>query len=146
MNKIIHINLRLNIPASEAFDYFVNNDLLKKWLTVEAEVDPGPGGKYELFWAPDDRENDSTIGCIILVFQPPKLLVFEWKGARQFQHFMNENPLTTVSVFFTENEGGTEIGLLHTGWGTGEEWEEARLWFLSAWTGALKQLESITGA
>lgn len=28
-----------------------------------AAVDPKVGGKYELFWNPEDREKDSTISC-----------------------------------------------------------------------------------
>ncbi|MBC8277446.1 MAG: SRPBCC domain-containing protein [FCB group bacterium] len=145
MTEIIHLNFRLNLSAGESFRYFTSNALLGKWLAVEAEVEPRAGGKYELFWDPEDRENDSTIGCRVLVCQAPKLLVFEWKGARQFKDFMNKPPLTTVSVFFTEKDDLTDIHLLHTGWRIGAEWDQARQWFEAAWKGAADKLVSIAG-
>lgn len=145
MTEIIHIRFRLNLPAAEAFAYFTRNDLLENWLALKAEVESRAGGKYELFWDPEDRENDSTSGCRILVCQLPDLLVFEWKGARQFKNFMNDPPLTTVSVFFNEKDGRTEINLLHAGWGIGSDWDQARQWFEAAWKGAADRLTSITG-
>jgi hypothetical protein len=48
-------------------------------------------------------------------------------------------------VFFVPSsarEGvSTEVRLVHTGWRSAEEWEEARQWFDRAWKVALEQLE-----
>ena len=78
--------------------------------------------------------------------EPQTLLAFEWKGPPQFR-FMNEtNPLTHVAVFFTPcNEvltPCTDVYLLHTGWGTGSNWEEARTYFARAWDTAFAELET----
>ena len=123
---------------------FSSNAHLEKWLTLVADVEAKVGGKYELFWNPDDRENDSTIGCKILALQPNAFLTFEWKGAKQFKHFMNNvRPLTTVTVFFIPTEGETHetwVHLLHTGWRDTAHWEQARKWFDTAWAKALSEL------
>jgi uncharacterized protein YndB with AHSA1/START domain len=80
---------------------FTVNEHLEKWLAKVADVEPKMGGKFELFWNPKDRENDSTMDCKILALQPNKFLCFEWKGPKQFKHFLNERrPLTNVVVFF----------------------------------------------
>jgi len=124
---------------------FTVNAHLEKWLTKVADVEPKLGGKYELFWNPEDMTNDSTIGCKILAFQPSNFLAFEWKGPRQFKHFMNDaSPLTHVVVCFIPCHDGTEIHLLHTGWRNTPEWEEARKWFDRAWTMVLTELQKYT--
>jgi ribulose bisphosphate carboxylase small subunit len=58
---------------------------------------------------------------------------------------MNDaDPLTHVAVFFIPaNEGQTnqiEVHLIHTGWRSANEWEEARQWFEVSWRSAFTQL------
>jgi uncharacterized protein YndB with AHSA1/START domain len=142
MDKIIYRSVKLSCDPHQAFEMFTENHHLGKWLTQSAEVEAEVGGKYELFWNPKDRENDSTIGCKILAIQPNKFLSFEWKGAKQFKHFMNNvRPLTNVNVFFIPGNQETEVHLLHTGWRETAEWEQAREWFVMAWTKAFSDLK-----
>ena len=142
MDKIIYQSTSLKCDPQIAFEMFTINKHLESWLTQVADVELNVGGKYELFWNPQDKENDSTIGCKILALHPNKLLSFEWKGPRQFKHFMNDvRPLTNVVIFFIPHLEGTEIHLLHTGWRDSAEWEEARQWFGNAWEKALSELQ-----
>ena len=145
MDKIIRHSLRLQCDAHQAFEMFTVNELLQSWLAPLAEIEPVVGGKYELFWDPTDKENDSTIGCKVTAIEPGKYLSFEWKGPTQYQHFMNNaDPLTHVVVFFLPcGEGSTpctEVYLIHSGWGSSAEWEEARQWFERAWSSAFEEL------
>ena len=134
MDKIIYHSIVLECSTHNAFEFFTKNELLEKWLSKEADVEPKVGGKYELFWVPEDKENDSTIGCKIIALQHDKFLSFEWKGPKMYKHFMNNvRPLTNVVVTFIPIDGGTEIHLLHTGWRDSPEWEEARKWFDNQW-------------
>ncbi len=143
MDKIIYHSISLECTTHRAFEFFTLNKHLEKWLTEVAHVESRIGGKYELFWNPEDRMNDSTIGCKILAMVTDRFLCFEWKGPKQFKHFMNNvRPLTNVTVFFLPNHGGTEVHLLHTGWRDSVDWEEARQWFDKAWTMALSELLS----
>ena len=142
MDKIIYQSISIQCNPHKAFDFFTVNKHLEKWLTQMADVEPRIGGKYELFWIPNDRQNDSTIGCKILAIVQDKFLCFEWKGPKQFKHFMNNvRPLTNVLVFFIPNPEGTDVHLLHTGWRGTAEWEEARRWFDKAWVAALSELQ-----
>ncbi len=142
MDKIIYQTVKLDCSPDKAFDMFTVNKHLENWLTNLASVEPKVGGKYELFWNPQDKANDSTIGCRILALQTNKLIDFEWRGAKQFKHFMNNvRPLTNVVVFFTSNKKRTEIHLVHTGWRDAPEWEEARIWFERAWRNAFAELK-----
>ncbi|MFC2135373.1 SRPBCC domain-containing protein [Bacteroidota bacterium] len=141
---IIHQSIILYCGTGEAFRYFTNNELLQSWLTELADVEPKVGGKYELFWNPEVKENNSTIGCKVTAFEKDKLISFEWRGPVQFKDFMNAaDPLTHVVVFFipiNSEKPQTEIHLIHSGWRKTGEWEEARLFFIKAWDLALSRL------
>jgi len=143
MDKIIYHSINLKCNPKKAFQFFTINEQLEKWLTLAADVEPKVGGKYELFWNLNDKENDSTIGCKILAIAPCRFLCFEWKGPKQFKRFMNNvRPLTNVAVFFIPHKEETQVHLLHTGWRDAAEWEKARKWFKKAWKTALLTLEN----
>src|SRR5258708_26915130 len=98
MNKIIVQSARLHCAVERAFAMFTENEHLQAWLTRCADIEPVVGGRYELFWDPDDPEHNSTLGCKITAIEPDTLLAFEWKGPAQMR-FMNEvDPLTHVAV------------------------------------------------
>ena len=141
MDKIILQTATLNCPAEEAFEMFIDNRNLESWLTMKADVEPKPGGKYELFWDSNDTENNCTVGCKILAIAKPRYLNFEWKGPKHFKHFMNEiRPLTNVTVIFTPNGNQTLVSLIHTGWHDTDDWDQARQFFITAWKEAFEKL------
>lgn len=142
MNKIVHLSARLQCDVHRAFEMFTLNPLLESWLVNVAEVEPVAGGKYELFWEPEDRENNSTIGCRVTGIELNKFISFEWRSPKQYKHFANNaDPLTHVVVFFVPDGGITEVHLIHSGWRSLAEWEEARVWQDKAWAMAFKELE-----
>jgi uncharacterized protein YndB with AHSA1/START domain len=142
MDKIIHLSLKLHCNSHQAFELFTDNQLLESWLVDVAEVEPVIGGKYELFWEPDDRENNSTIGCKITALETDQLIAFEWRSPKQYKHFANNaDPLTHVVVSFYPEGEWTTIHLVHSGWRETPEWEEARQWQDQAWSIAFSALE-----
>lgn len=150
-DRVIHCAARLRCDAHHAFEMFTVGQLLQTWLAPVAEVEPRVGGKYELFWEPSLRENNSTIGCRVTALQPDKFLSFEWKGPTGFKGFMNEaDPLTHVLVCFipvTGERDRTEVHLIHSGWRRTPDWEAARQWFETSWSGAFTELEKqVNGA
>ncbi len=151
MNSILYHSVKLNCASDEAFALFTQNDKLQQWLTMRADIVPVVGGKFELFWNPEDKENDSTIGCRITAIEEGKLLAFEWKGPKQYRDFMNTaDPLTHVVILFfpcakkRDQTPCTEVHLIHSGWRNSEKWEEARLWFEKAWNVAFEKLSLLT--
>ena len=77
MENIILIKEEIDCDRETAFNMFTKNELLENWLTVKAEVDPKVGGKYELFWVPENRESNSTIGCKITGIDRDKFISFD---------------------------------------------------------------------
>ncbi|MCG8456117.1 MAG: SRPBCC domain-containing protein [Holophagales bacterium] len=143
-DKVIHISAFVPITPAEAYTYFTDNRRLQSWLTASADVEPKVGGKYELFWEPDDRENNSTIGCRVTAASPGQVLAFQWRSPKQFKPFANTaDPLTHAVVSFVAEGSGTRVHLLHSGWRSSQEWEEARVWQERAWIGAFERLERV---
>jgi len=144
MDKVIHISALVAAPPAKAFTYFTNPRLLTQWLTAAADIEDRVGGKYELFWQPDDRENNSTIGCRVTAFSRGQLLAFQWRSPKQFKSFANgADPLTHVVVTFLPEGSGTRVHLIHSGWRSSAEWEEARAWQEKAWMGAFEELKRV---
>lgn len=145
-DEVIDVNVTLNCSIDKAFDYFTDNAKLVKWLTTKADVVLAKGGKYELFWTPEngDPTNNSTYGCKILAFEKPYYLNVEWKGNADQKSFMNNvRPLTNVHVQFIQlSKDTTKVILVHSGWRQGETWESAGKYFISAWNGAFSRLEN----
>ena len=145
MEKIILIKEELACNIKSAFSMFTENKFLEAWLTEKANVEPILGGKYELFWDPENPEDNSTIDCKITGLEKDKLVSFEWKGPKEYKHFMNSaDPLTHVIVFFSqdfENLDKTTIHFFHTGWRSDSDWQKARDYFQIAWIKAIKSLK-----
>lgn len=146
MDRIIYQRANLMCDVKRAFEMLTANELLQSWLAPAADIEPREGGKYELFWEPENRKDNSTLGCKVTALEPNRFLSFEWRGPVQFRHFMNEtDPLTHVVVFFFPlgegSSSGTEVHLIHSGWRGSAEWEEARAYFVRAWQLAFEELE-----
>jgi hypothetical protein len=144
MQKIIYHKIILNCEIHRAFEFFIVSELLEQWLTEKADVEPILGGKYELFWTPDNRNINSTLGCKITGIEEDSFIAFDWKGPVQFKSFMNDaDPLTHVIITFNKlssNPNKTIIQLFHTGWRNGEKWLKAYEYFNHAWRNALDTL------
>ena len=145
MQKIIQIEIELDCGVYEVFNFFTINEKLESWLPEKAEVEPKVGGKFELFWDPQNREINSTIGCKITSIEKNKFISFEWKGPERFQSFMNFcDPLTDVVVVFSSSSDDpkkTTLFLFHSGWRDDPDWQKARDYFKNAWSGALTNLK-----
>ncbi|MFN3428897.1 MAG: SRPBCC family protein [Candidatus Sericytochromatia bacterium] len=144
MAAIIHLSTHLGCDAAQAFRLFTDGTALQWWLAPVAEVDGVVGGKFELYWDPSDRSDNHTRGCRITALSPGELVAFDWRGPSQFREAMNDvDPLTHVVVSFTPVEGGTHVHLVHAGWRSTPQAEEARAWFERAWTMAFEQLKGV---
>lgn len=143
MDNIIHHTVKLACSSQRAFEMFTVNRLVRTWLAPKAEIKPVVGGQYHVYWDKSDPKNDSTYGCKITALEPGALLALEWKSPSQFKRFMNDaDPKTHVAVFFYPvSTQQTKVHLVHTGWRSSDEWEEARLWFDVAWKNALHTLQ-----
>ncbi len=145
MVPVIHQSAVVRCSPDRAYRYFTENELLERFFTVKAEVEPRVGGKYELDWDPATTPARATIGCRITALSKGQLLAFDWKGPPPHAQVMNHaDPLTHVVVSFLPDgapvSSATLVHVIHSGWGSGEAWRAARDYFDRAWRQVLDGL------
>ena len=100
-----------------------------------AQSDPKVGGRYRIVM----REANGTehkVGGVYRTFDPPRKLAFTWAWEG------SSDPETLVTIELREIEGGTELTLTHTKFGT----ESARDHHNQGWAGCLAKLERLLAA
>ena len=109
-------------------------DAWKAWTTVEgvtsffvpkANIEPVVGGRYELFSSLKAPKGfQGTEGCKILGLEPLKHLAFDFIAPPQFPNVRRLR--TRVDVLFDQvvKGGAVKVGLVHSGFIEGEEWDE----------------------
>jgi len=139
-SRDIDIQILIARPVDKVFEAWIKPELIEQWLARKARVEPAPGGAYELFWDPEHPNVNSTQGCRIANIVPNAELSFNWKGPEPYSTVVGE--ATRVFVRLEARGGSTLLRFVHTGWGTGERWEEARLWQAEAWRQAIENLKN----
>lgn len=139
-SRDIDLQITIARPVDKVFEAWVRPDLIEHWLARRARVEPAPGGAYELFWDPVNPAVNSTAGCRITHFVPNAELSFNWKGPEPYSLVMGDE--TKVFVRLKAHGAGTLIRFVHTGWGKGALWEEARRWQARAWKQAMENLKN----
>ena len=125
------------------------------WFAPEAVVEPRVGGAFELYFIPGNRSSMNTRGCRITALAPPApaapgVLEFTWRAPDEFAELMNgPDELTHVRVLVSsEDDGGAQVEVTHSGFGHSAAWQQARAWHAMAWDQALGSLKQAleTGA
>ena len=141
----ITLNLSLNAPVERVWQAWTVSDEVARWFAEQANVVAERGGPYELFWEPAHPERNSTLGCRITILQPQAWLGFTWRGPALYDEVMNENaspppPPTHVRVGFAAAGEQTAVRILHSGWGSGPGWSQARTWHIRSWDAVCSNL------
>jgi len=139
-SRDIDIQILIARPIDKVFEAWIKPELLEQWLAHKARVEPAPGGAYELFWDPENPGGSSTVGCRIASIVPNVELSFNWKGPEPYAKIMGA--VTRVFVRLESQGPETLLRFVHTGWGKGARWEEARLWQAQAWRKAIENLKN----
>ena len=139
----IHLSAWLGCNVNQAFEMFTNKEHLTSWLPIVANVEPKVGGKYEISWI---KERPS-IRCKILIYEPNKCLLFEWKGHAD-ESFMYSSLLDIqVTLYFLpmdcnkmSDEQFTEVRFILTSFNDLDNNKEIKLWIESTWANAFEKL------
>lgn len=111
---------RIRATPDQVFRFLVEPDKLVRWMGVEAQIDPRPGGA---FWLDVTGQNIAA-GNYVEV-DPPHRVVFTWgwEGSE-------EVPPGSSTVAFTLTAEGDEtiVELVHSGLPGGQSDEHVRGW------------------
>ena len=135
----ILIQVTVPLPIPMIYAAFTDPAQLAGWLADSARVDARVGGEYVLAWSsPVAFESRGRI----LGMHPDLDIDFSWLAPPAYAELMNApEPKTHVYVRLTESPEGIDVTLEHSGWGSGDAWEEARSWHFHLWDERLHQLK-----
>ena len=113
-----------------AFEALTKGSELREWCSDEARAEVRPGGRYEIRWDSGYR----TDGKFVEV-DPPQRATVTWQGT--------EEPGATRVEFTVEpTGGGVAVTVVHSGFGSGPEWDTVVAASEQGWAEGLENLKS----
>ncbi len=113
-----------------AFEAVTTASELREWCSDEAWTEVRPGGRFEVRWNQGYRGEGT-----FTELDPPHRAAVTWRGT-------GEPGETAVEFQVKSTRGGTEVTIVHSGFGDGEEWDEALAASENGWTTGLENLKS----
>jgi uncharacterized protein YndB with AHSA1/START domain len=135
----VEVEHRVSGSPDEVFEYFTDPEKYRRWQGMEAELDPRPGGIYEVTMAPGTRVR----GKYVAVERPNRVTVtWGFESNLEIPRGLAHVPpgSSTVEFSFVPDGDGTIIRVKHTGLPT----EEARTAHELGWEAYLSRLVTIT--
>ncbi len=111
---------RIRATPDEVFDFLTDPMKLTRWMGVEAEIEPTPGGK---FWL-NVTGSDAASGTYLTVDRPNRV-VFTWGWE---DHTEVPTGSTTVTFNLTADGDHTIVELIHAGLPRGADDEHGKGW------------------
>ena len=104
---VIHVERRIAAPPAAVFRYLTESDLWSRWQGESADLEPTPGGRFEVRMA----ESQVVEGEFVTV-EPDRRVVVSWG----WQNHPRMPPGTsTVEFELTPDGDGTLVRLTHRG-------------------------------
>lgn len=100
---VLELRERIEATPEVVFDYLVDVEKLLRWMGVDAEIDPRPGGSFKL----DINGRDVAVGEYVEVARPNRV-VFTW-GWVGSEHVP---PGSSTVSFDLEADGDATVVLL----------------------------------
>jgi uncharacterized protein YndB with AHSA1/START domain len=130
------IELSTTVAASPVAVFRALTDAgeLARWFPSSADSDPRTGGSFEYRFEFDaDPARNHTYGGEYRDVVPNERVAYPWNG---------KLGTTEVEFRLRPDDGGTEVTLRHTGWGTGADWDDSLELHRQGWGFFLRNLEA----
>ncbi len=130
----------INATPDKVWNALTTTEGAKTFFAPETEIELAVGGKYELYFAPQEPVGSrGSEGCKILSYLPEEMLSFSWNNPPHLKTIRNSHTWVVITLKPVKNK--TEVILTHVGWGMGEEWMKAFQYFNKAWETVLGRLQ-----
>jgi uncharacterized protein YndB with AHSA1/START domain len=133
MSSPIEIATTVRAEPERVFRALTDAGELPRWFPSSADSDPRTGGAFSYRFEFDDASRNHTYAGEYREVRRPELVRYPWAGA------LGE---TEVEVRLAPADGGTQVTLVHAGWGDGPDWDEARALHEQGWGFFLDNLQS----
>ncbi|MCH8329846.1 MAG: SRPBCC domain-containing protein [Bacteroidetes bacterium] len=141
-SRTVEGQVTIDAPVEAVWKAITEAEELKRWFPVDAKVEPGQGGEMTFYW------KDYYVWRFhIKDWEPDKHLRLGYDHDRDFHaekedKIISDNPRELVVDYRIEAEGGkTTLRLVHSGFGTGSDWDQEYNGVKRGWTSELLMLK-----
>lgn len=130
----VETGIEIQAPAEAVWKALTEAEELQNWFPFEAKVEPGEGGSIWLGW-----DEIATWDSTIEVWEPERHLRTTYAFPRAADE-KERPPRLAVDYYLEGRGGGTYLRLVHSGFGSGEAWDEEYDGVRRGWAYELKSL------
>ena len=120
LGRDVELEVRIAAPCEAVFDFLVDPEKMLRWMALDLDVDPQPGGR---FWA-QINPAEAAEGEYVVV-ERPSTVSFTWGWVGSATVPPNT---TTVTFELIEEDDQTVVRLTHSGLPTGEDDKHEEGW------------------
>ena len=132
-DRTIELTRTIDASSPIVFRALTDPGELSRWWASSAESDARTGGAFSYGFEFDDASRNHTYRGVYHEVVPNERVSYPWQGA------LGE---TRVDVSLRPAGDGTELTLVHSGWGTGDDWDAAVQLHEQGWSFFLDNLKS----
>jgi uncharacterized protein YndB with AHSA1/START domain len=132
----IRMSVDVKAPAAKVFKALTADRELERWWPTTAKSDLRPGGKYVYDFQFEDASKSLDQDGEFIEVVPDRRVRYTWPAT-------SKDYLTEVTFELSERSGDTEVRLIHTGFGSGGEWDESLEGHKSGWGAFIANLKSV---
>ncbi len=132
--KTIKQSITINSTPEKVYLYLTEADRLARWFPSEAVTDPRVGGAYKFRFTKPDGTLDHERTGMFKRLKPGSTVEYDWNfGAGQ----------TSVVFEISGNGTATTVSLVHAGFESGGNWDQAYAMHEEGWKMFLGNLKSV---
>ena len=127
------LDAEVSAPPQAVWEAWASSDGIALWWNPPgSNIELRVGGPFELFFDTDaDPGSKGGEGCVYLGYVPSEMISFTWNAP---PHLALRESHTWVVITFSDSPTGTDVHLVHTGFGVGDDWDAYMAYFQNAWT------------
>jgi len=131
--RVVKAEVIVNAGVDAVWEAWTTEAGIKTFLAPAGKIEPRVFGAFEIYFnpagAPGQRGGE---GNVILAMQPQKMLAFTWNAPPHLPNVRQQRTSVVVRFKALEKQR-TQVTLIESGWGEGEEWDQAFTYFANAW-------------
>ncbi len=137
------IDKEIVVPATldAAWATWTTREGITSFFAPDAVVDAKAGGAFHIYINPlAEPGMKGADDMRFLAVQPKQMITFDWNAPPHLPAARAQRTFVIVR-FAAVDDKRTKVTLHHTGWGNGDEWDKAFLYFDRAWGNVLANLK-----
>lgn len=137
--RSLTLNTAVEAPPEAVWKAWASGEGIASWWNPPgSNIELRVGGPFELYFNLDAGQGlMGSEGCVFLGYVPGEMISFTWNAP---PHLTLRESHTWVVITFSASQAGTDVHLVHTGFGAGEDWDAYMAYFRDAWASVLHLL------